>query len=148
MATISAPSSGAARTTPAWRRALQTAINWIVLGVIIVAVGYFLRARAHQQVTPVAGADVPAAKLSENLPDTLVLTPETVEAMHVQAVEVRPAPPNIPLKLYGSLYLQGSRLVHVQTRFPGMVVEVGQTEDATDHQLRALQPGDIVSKGE
>ena len=87
MATISAPSPGAARTIPAWRRALQTAINWIVLAVIVVGVGYFLRARAHQQVTPVAGADVPAATLSENLPDTLMLPPETVEAMHVQAVQ-------------------------------------------------------------
>src|SRR5437764_14552604 len=99
MATISAPSSGAARTTPAWRRALQTAINWIVLAVIVVAGGYFLRARAHQQVTPVAGADVPAATLSEDLPDTLVLAPETIEAMHVHAVEVRPAPRNTPLRL-------------------------------------------------
>src|SRR6184192_339737 len=127
MATTSAPSPGAVRIHPAWRRALQTAINWIVLAVIVVGIGYFLRARAHQQVTPVAGADVPAATLSENLPDTLMLTPETVEAMHVQAVQVRSAPPNTPLKLYGSLYLEGSRLVHVQTRFPGMVVEVGQT---------------------
>ncbi|MBW8883972.1 MAG: efflux RND transporter periplasmic adaptor subunit, partial [Planctomycetia bacterium] len=148
MATISAPSAGAARTVPAWRRGLQTAINWIVLAVIVVGVGYFLRARAHQQVTPVAGADVPAATLSENLPDTLMLAPETVEAMHVQAVQVRQAPPNTPLKLYGSLYLEGSRLVHVQTRFPGMVVEVGDTQDASDNQIRPLKPGDKVSKGE
>jgi cobalt-zinc-cadmium efflux system membrane fusion protein len=148
MANSSAPSPGAARTSPAWRRALQAAINWIVLAVIVVGIGYFLRARAHQQVTPVAGADVPAAKLSESMPDTLVLAPETIEAMHVQAVQVRPAPPNTPLKLYGSLYLEGSRLVHVQTRFPGMVVEVGETHDASENDTRPLKPGDKVTKGE
>lgn len=148
MANTSAPSPGAARTIPAWRRALQTAINWIVLAVIVVGVGYFLRARAHQQVTPVEGSDVPAATLSETMPDTLVLAPDTVEAMHVQAVQVRPSPPNTPLKLYGSLYLEGSRLVHVQTRFPGMVVEVGQTEDTDERQMRPLKPGDKVTKGE
>src|SRR5262245_19426712 len=148
MATTSAPSPGAVRTIPAWRRALQTAINWIVLAVIIVGVGYFLRARAHQQVTPPAGADVPAATLSENLPDTLILSAETVEAMYVQTVQVKSGPPNTPLKLYGSLYLEGSRLVHVQTRFPGMVVEVGQSPDAGDNEMRPLKPGDKVSKGE
>src|SRR5947208_1016509 len=100
MATTSAPSPGAVRIHPAWRRALQTAINWIVLALIVVGIGYFLRARAHQQVTPVAGADVPAATLSEKMPDTLVLAPETVEAMHVQVVAVKRAPLNTPLKLY------------------------------------------------
>lgn len=148
MVNTSAPSPGAVRTIPAWRRALQTAINWIVLAVIIVGVGYFLRARAHQQVTPPAGADVPAATLSESLPDTLILSAETVEAMYVQTVQVRSAPLNTPLKLYGSLYLEGSRLVHVQTRFPGMVVEVGQAQDTGDNEMRPLKPGDKVSKGE
>jgi cobalt-zinc-cadmium efflux system membrane fusion protein len=98
-------------------------------------------------VTPVVGADVPAATLSD-IPDTLVLAPETVDAMHVQAAQVRTAPPNTPLKLYGSLYLEGSRLVHVQTRFPGMVVEAGETREASDNEPRPLKPGDKVTKGE
>src|SRR5438046_10499404 len=92
MATISAPSPGAARPIPAWRRGLQTAINWIVLAVIVVGIGYFLRARAHQQVTPVAGADVPAATLSEKMLDTLVLASEAAEALQLQVVGVKPAP--------------------------------------------------------
>src|SRR2546423_1233267 len=125
MATTSAPSLGAARTVPAWRRALQIAINWIVLAVIVVGVWDFLRSRAQQQVTPLADAEVPAARLSDKFSETLELAPETVQAMRVQVVAVKPAPVNIPLKLYGSLYLEGSRLVHVQTRFTGQVVEVG-----------------------
>jgi cobalt-zinc-cadmium efflux system membrane fusion protein len=117
------------------------------LAAIVVGIGIFLRSRAHQQLTPVEDAEVPAAKLSEQLPDTLELTPETFEAMHVKVVDVKPAARNIPLKLYGSLYLEGSRLVHVQTRFTGQVVEVGETRD-NDGEMRALKPGDHVKKGE
>src|SRR4051812_32124308 len=122
MATTGASSPGAARPLPAWRRILQTTINWLVLAAIVVGIGFFLRSRAHQQVTPIKDADVPAARLSDQLPDTLELSPETFQAMHVQVIDVRPASRNIPLKLYGSLYLEGSRLVHVQTRFNGQVV--------------------------
>ncbi|HEY2412968.1 MAG TPA: efflux RND transporter periplasmic adaptor subunit [Pirellulaceae bacterium] len=147
MATTGAPSPGAARPLPAWRRILQTTINWLVLAVIVVGIGIFLRSRAHQQVTAVEDADVPAAKLSEQLPDTLELNPETFEAMHVKVVDVKAASRNIPLKLYGSLYLEGSRLVHVQTRFTGQVVEVGETRD-NDGEMRALKPGDHVQKGD
>src|SRR6185369_6713162 len=147
MATTGASSPGAARPIPAWRRILQTTINWLVLAAIVVGMCYFLRSRAHQQVTPIEDADTPAARLSEQLPDALELAPETIQAMHVQVVAVRSAPRNIPLKLYGSLYLEGSRLVHVQTRFNGQVVEVGETRDG-DGPPRSLKPGDEVNKGE
>jgi cobalt-zinc-cadmium efflux system membrane fusion protein len=147
MATNGASSPGAARPIPAWRRILQTTINWLVLAAIVVGMGYFLRSRAHQQVAPIEDADVAAARLSDELPETLELSPETREAMRVQVVDVKPAPRNIPLKLYGSLYLEGSRLVHVQTRFTGQVVEVGDTRDE-DGETRALKPGDHVKKGE
>src|SRR5689334_24048637 len=105
MATNGASSPSAARPLPAWRRTLQTTINWLVLAVIVVGLGYFLRSRAHQQVTPIEDADVAAARLSDALPETLELSPETRDAMRVQVVDVKPAPRNIPLKLYGSLYL-------------------------------------------
>jgi cobalt-zinc-cadmium efflux system membrane fusion protein len=147
MATTGASSSGAVRPAHGWRRVLQTTINWLVLAAIVIGMGYFLRSRAHQQVTPIENADVPAARLSDDLPDTLELAPETTQAMHVQVASVKSAPRNIPLKLYGSLYLEGSRLVHVQTRFNGQVVEVGETRDG-EEPPRALKPGDQVSKGE
>jgi cobalt-zinc-cadmium efflux system membrane fusion protein len=86
--------------------------------------------------------------LSDKFPETLELAPKTAQAMHVQVAEVRPAPRNTPLKLYGSLYLEGSRLVHVQTRFSGQVVEVGETHEEGDSKARVLRPGDQVSKGQ
>src|SRR5207253_6757570 len=44
-----------------------------------------------------------------------------------------------------SLYLEGSRLVHVQTVFVGRVIEVGQ-ERESDESWRPLRPGDKVKK--
>src|SRR4051812_15863042 len=148
MATTSANSPTAARRLPAWRRILQTTINWAVLLAIVVGVGYFLRTRAHEKAAPTSEAEAPPARLSDKFPDTLELAPTTVEAMHVQVVAVKPAPLNTPLKLYGSLYLEGSRLVHVQTRFSGQVVEVGETHEEGDGKTRALRPGDQVSTGQ
>src|SRR5438876_8799125 len=68
--------------------------------------------------------------------------------MGVQVAAVRAAPPTAPLRLFGSLYPEASRLVHVQTRFSGMVVEVGETHEEGDGKTRALRPGDQVSKGQ
>src|SRR6187397_671061 len=104
---------------PAWRRRLQSILNWIVLGLLVVSMGFFLRSRAHQQVAPLQESETPAAHISEASSDTLELAPDTIRAMRIEHVAVRPAPQHVPLKLYGSLYLEGSRLVHVQTRFPG-----------------------------
>src|SRR5205823_12832735 len=103
--------------------------------------------RAQEKAAPTTETEAPPARLSDKFADTLEVAPKTVQAMHIQVVAVKPAPPNIPLKLYGSLYLQGNRLVHVQTRFTGQVVEVGETRD-NDGEMRALKPGDHVKKGE
>jgi cobalt-zinc-cadmium efflux system membrane fusion protein len=128
------------------RRILQTLLNWAVLGAAIVGVGFFLRQRAHQQATPPAEPQEAPAQLASDMPNTLELAPHTVEAMQVAVVQVRPAPRTAPLRLFGSLYLEGSRLVHVQTRFTGQAVEVGETDD--NGEQRALRPGDKVEKGQ
>jgi len=88
MANLGAPSPGSsspsvARRSPAWRKTVQVAINWIVLLAIVLGVGYFLRTRAHQQATPPTDNDEPPARLSEQYADTLELAPQTVEAMRV-----------------------------------------------------------------
>lgn len=145
MATSGAAGSAVHRPA-AWRKAFQIAINWIVLIAIVLGVGYFLRTRAHQQATPVGETEEPPARLSERYPDTLEVARQTVEAMRVQVTAVRPAPPSAPLKLLGSLYLEGSRLVHVQTVFVGRVVEVGKTTEGG--QSRPLRPGDRVEEGQ
>jgi cobalt-zinc-cadmium efflux system membrane fusion protein len=77
----------------------------------------------------------------------LDVAPQTVDAMGIKVVEVKEAAPTQPIKLLGSLYLEGSRLVHVQTVFVGRVIEVGQTTD-NDGKTRPLRPGDRVKKDE
>jgi len=139
------PTGTAPRRWPI-RRILQTLLNWAVLGAAIVGVGFFLRQRAHQQATPPAEPQEAPVQLASDMPNTLELAPHTVEAMQVAVVQVRPAPRTAPLRLFGSLYLEGSRLVHVQTRFTGQAVEVGETLDNGEH--RALRPGDKVTKGQ
>src|SRR5262245_9418222 len=142
--------SGASDSAPhrpvTWRKTAQIAINWFVLVAIVLGVGYFLRTRAHQQATPPPDNAETPARLSERYADTLELAPQTVQAMQIHVADVKPAPRTAPLKLFGSLYLEGSRLVHVQTRFTGQVVEVAQTQDEQSRQLRPLKPGDKVSK--
>jgi cobalt-zinc-cadmium efflux system membrane fusion protein len=149
MSTPSAPIPGAAaRRGPAWRKAVQIAVNWIVLGVIVLGVAYFLRSRQHDKESPTTEPENPPVQLAQDLPDTLELSPQTVQAMGVQAVAVRAAPASAPLRLFGSLFLEGNRLVHVQTRFAGMVHEVGATHEQGDGSTRSVRPGDQVSKGQ
>jgi cobalt-zinc-cadmium efflux system membrane fusion protein len=127
-----------------WRRLVQNAINWIVLGGIIVGVFFFLRAREKQKAAVPEQTEVPPVRLAANAPDTLELVPQTRDAMGVQVAEVKASPRTAPLKLFGWLYLEGSRLAHVQTVFIGRAVEVGQTVE--NGQTRALQPGDKVEE--
>jgi cobalt-zinc-cadmium efflux system membrane fusion protein len=146
MASPSAPSPGAARPPFAWRRALQNAINWIVLAAIVVGLVLFLRTRSTHETKASQGAEAPPAKLSDISPNTLELLPQTAQSMHIEVVDVKPAPPTAPLKLMGWLYLEGSRLAHVQTVFVGRVIEVGQTTEGG--KSRPLRPGDNVEKGQ
>lgn len=136
------------RGVPAWRRNLQSIVNWVVLGLFVVGMFFFLRSRAHQQVVPLLESEVPAARISVAASDTLEIAPETIRAMHIEHVAVLAAPSNVPLKLYGSLYLEGSRLVHVQTRFTGQVVEVGEISEGDKEPGRPIKPGDQVAKGQ
>jgi cobalt-zinc-cadmium efflux system membrane fusion protein len=126
-----------------WRRVIQNAINWIVLGGIIVGVFFFLREREKKKAAVPEQTEVPPVRLA-NTPGTLELEPSTRDAMGVQVAEVKASPQTAPLKLVGQLYLEGSRLAHVQTVFIGRVVEVGQTVE--DGKPRALRPGDEVQE--
>jgi cobalt-zinc-cadmium efflux system membrane fusion protein len=113
---------------------------------IAVGVAYFLRTRALEKAAPPVQRDAPPVRLAIDVPDTLEILAQTRDAMGVQAAEVKPAPRTAPLELLGSLYLEGSRLAHVQTVFIGRVLEVGQTEE--NGKMRALRPGDKVHGGQ
>ncbi len=88
---------------------------------------------------------------------TLRLPLEVLETMQVETSDVRPATASESLKLEGSLYLDANRLVHVNSRFSGDVIELGQVEAAENPQNpssgmkttnRSVSFGDPVSKGQ
>lgn len=89
--------------------------------------------------------------LAADTPRTLELNPETVRAMGLEAQLVSTAPTAQPLRLTGQLSIDPAKLVHVRARFPGEVVQVGQSgvrdpdEPGADRPLRV---GDRVGKGQ
>src|SRR5207253_2368219 len=82
--------------------------------------------------------------LSDKLDDTLEVAPETVEAMRLKVDPVKPAPRTQPITMLGQLFIEASRLNHVQTLFMGRVVEVAQIKEGDES--RPLGPGDRVER--
>ena len=88
---------------------------------------------------------------------TLRLPLEVLETLQVETADVRPALVSDVLKLEGSLFLDANRLVHVNSRFSGDVIELGQVEvtekakmpsSETRTTSRSISFGDIVRKGQ
>ncbi len=88
---------------------------------------------------------------------TLRLPLEVIETLQVQMAEVQPALTSDTLKLEGSLFLDANRLVHVNPRFSGDVIELGQIEVSASDQIptsekktpsRSVSFGDVVRKGQ
>lgn len=88
---------------------------------------------------------------------TLRLPLEVLETLQVQTAEVQPALTSDTLKLEGSLFLDANRMVHVNPRFSGDVIELGQIDvSANDPSstsekqtaTRSISFGDLVRKGQ
>lgn len=99
----------------------------------------------------------PRGTLVESLRCTLELPNEVVATLQLTTAVVVIAPSPEPLKLDGSLFLNANRLVHVNSRFAGEVVELGKVVVAAgelDHSAderevqRAVSFGDYVKKGQ
>ncbi|HEY3969056.1 MAG TPA: efflux RND transporter periplasmic adaptor subunit [Planctomycetaceae bacterium] len=85
-------------------------------------------------------AEVYAEKMHELVSDeadTLVVEPDVFKSLSITLSNVQPAVAPEPLKLDGQLYLLSNSMVHVHSRFPGDVVEVGDYEDPNLARLRA-----------
>lgn len=116
--------------------------------------------REHRGVELVAkAADIakPHVKLVGANSRTLQLPLEVFETLQVQTAEVQPALSSDTLKLEGSLFLDANRLVHVNSRFSGDVIELGTVEFAESDTTsksekrplsRAITFGDLVRKGQ
>ncbi len=88
---------------------------------------------------------------------TLRLPPEVLETLQIETADVKPALASDVLKLEGSLFLDTNRLVHVNSRFSGDVIELGQVEVVENVQTptsetrvtaRSVSFGDLVRKGQ
>jgi cobalt-zinc-cadmium efflux system membrane fusion protein len=97
----------------------------------------------------------PRIEILPDRPDTMRFTEEAYETVGVQTVEVEPAPPPDPLRLFGSLWLDPNRLVRVHSRFTGELVRIGNVNpEAGDNAKRdgqtkrTLRYGDYVKKGD
>jgi cobalt-zinc-cadmium efflux system membrane fusion protein len=89
------------------------------------------------------------AELAPGEPDTLVLPPDVVRAMHIQTAAAQRATKPRTLELDGWLALDANHLARIHSRFAGEVVQVGDMpENATGArtELRVLRPGDHVAK--
>jgi membrane fusion protein, heavy metal efflux system len=93
----------------------------------------------------------PGAELAPGEPDTIVLPPDVVRAMHIQTAAAQRATKPRTLELDGWLALDANHLSRVHSRFAGEVVEVGDVPENTASgrsERRVLGPGDHVEKGQ
>src|SRR5712691_1125579 len=116
--------------------------------------------RQHPQVessSVLAEKTKPRGKLVESKDGTLQLPEEVIATLNLTTAVVQVAPAPEPLKLDGSLFLNANRLVHVNSRFAGEVVELGQImapagglDQSADarHVARPISFGDSVRKGQ
>ena len=70
---------------------------------------------------------------------TLRLPLEVLETLQIQTALVQPAQSSDTLKLEGSLFLDANRLVHVNSRFSGDVIELGMVEVADNDLIFIFQ---------
>jgi membrane fusion protein, heavy metal efflux system len=93
-------------------------------------------------------------KIRRTVTDSLELSPQTVEVMHLRTVLATVPRYSRMLRLRGSLVNDPNRLVHVHARFPGQVVELAtmrglrsQSKDSSLTSAHTLQTFDTVVSG-
>lgn len=83
--------------------------------------------------------------------ESIQVSNEAVATIGLKFVEVEHAPAPEPLRLPGYLLVDPNSLVPIHSRFPGEVVQIGQTEEVNGHGERHLRPirfGDNVKQGQ
>jgi membrane fusion protein, heavy metal efflux system len=97
-------------------------------------------------------APVSSLRLMPGTTNTLELTPQLINTLGVQTVQVKSATSHDRLNLSGSLFLDSNRMVRVHSRFAGEVVSIGNIEPkgvaGKAAQARLLRLGDHVGKGQ
>jgi membrane fusion protein, heavy metal efflux system len=144
-----------------------SSIRYIVLGVLILAVGIVItaaaiyfgpRAFAAREKAPERQSGPKsrlAVELVEDVPHTLSVPERVRNALGIQESVVAQAPKQArPLVMPGSTALDPTRVMRVRTRFNAEVIEITQVPDGLrrtafgETASREIRPGDPVRKGD
>ena len=131
-------------------RVVLSTILAICVVAIVLGVGVARWAAAPRvAIATIESEQTPAKpQLAEGTNDTLVLPPAAVKSMKLHAEVAQATTQTKPLRLTGQLMLDPARLVHVNTRFAGEVVRVGERPATKTEPARMLRVGDRVEKGQ
>jgi len=114
-------------------RGLKATVPVVVL---VAAIGVGIAYRANlvswwAGITKPVAANASSATTPElaGKKDALALPADVAKRLEVQTEPVRPSTEPSTLELSGSLILDAGRLAHIHARFPGEVVELGNSDN-------------------
>ncbi len=119
----------------------------LLVAVVLCALAYFWHSplRTHSEEAKAITQSVESSpQATWEPPDILVLPPGAVASMKLSAVPAVPSTEPQTLRLTGKLTYDPNELVHVNTRFAGEVIRIGEATGLN----RPLRSGDRVQKGQ
>jgi membrane fusion protein, heavy metal efflux system len=133
--------------------------SWISTGfTILVAIALVLMAinaiRKRQAPADVANASEWAVHLVKGDDGSMALAPEMVKSFGLRTTQAVTSDARAELVLFGSLFIDPTRMMRAHSRFPGEVVSIGKVtptstaDGAEPAKPRPLRVGDFVHKGD
>ena len=133
--------------------------SWISTGITIaVAVGLVWMGvnAVRKRQADVANAGEQSVRLVKGGSDSMSLSPEMVKSFGLRTTQVRTSDARAELVLFGSLFIDPTRMMRSHSRFPGEVIAIGKytpppgetAADGSPAEPRPLQVGDFVHKGD
>jgi cobalt-zinc-cadmium efflux system membrane fusion protein len=120
---------------------------WILGLAVLGGLAWWMESRRLQSAPANSASAAPQPQLAKGSDHTLIVPEETVHAMALSSETARTADESQHLKLTGQLMLDPGRLVHINARFPGEVVQIG-SRNPKGEQPEQLRSGDRVVKGQ
>lgn len=136
------------------RISIKILVPWVVVGIVILAVGGMALRGFEEWENPPQVFDPehdPRAQvlLAPGQTETVEFPGDAFTKMGYRLSTVEAAPPPPPLRLQGRVELDPNTLLRIKARFPGEVVEIAQHETGVPGGAkRPLQYGDRVRKGQ
>ncbi len=133
---------------------IKTVVPWVVVGIVVLAVGGMALRGFEEWDNPPQVFDPehdPHAQitLAPGQTETVEFAGDGFTKMGYRLSTVDAAPPPPPLMLQGKIELDPNTLLRIRARFPGEVIEIAQHEtNIPGAPKRPLQYGDRVHKGQ